>query len=282
MNHASSPPLVSIVTITRNHRDGLARTLASVAEQTFRDFEHVVVDGASTDGSRELLEAAEAVRFVSEPDDGIAHAFNKGIAMSRGRWLNFLNAGDTWVDATAMARVAPHLAVPRAPSPSHPAGAAIVTGHSVTHGVVSPPYAIPTDAPFPRRAWLSHQASFFRRDVFTVCGDYDTRFRVCMDYEFWLRALPRFPHRFISEVLVDFEAGGVSSTRKDIWRKELRLANRMHLPNASLVNLRIAARHHLHRALTSLRLFDLYRALRLEGRVGKDGRPPGVTPWPRR
>jgi glycosyltransferase involved in cell wall biosynthesis len=261
VNVEGRSPLVTIITITRNHREGLARTLASAAEQTFGDFEHVVVDGASTDGSRELLAASPSVRFVSEPDEGIAHAFNKGIAMSRGRWLNFLNAGDTWVDRTALARAAPYLSQ-----------GAIVTAHSVTHGVVNPPCVIPADAPMPRRAWLSHQASFFRRDVFAVCGDYDTRFRICMDYEFWLRALPRFPHRFLPEVLVDFEAGGVSSTRPDLWRRKLAQANRMHLPHAGLVNLRIALRHRLHRALRSLGLFDRYRALRLAR---------GATPAPR-
>jgi len=248
------PPLISIITVTRNNRQGLARTLASVRGQTFRDFEHVVIDGASSDGTLALLEdhAAELGRFVSEPDGGIADAFNKGLAMARGQWLNFLNAGDTWVDDSALARAVPHFWK-----------ASIISGHSITDGVISPPYPVSNTEPFPRRAWLSHQASFFHRRVFETCGGFDTRFRVRMDYELWLRALPRFPHAFIEEELVDFEAGGVSSTQPTrFWGEEL-AANRMHLRHAALVNARAVTRLLLHRALHRLGWFDAYRRWRL-------------------
>jgi hypothetical protein len=172
--------------------------------------------------------------------------------MARAPFINFLNGGDTWSDATALERVVPHLD-----------GALIVTGHSITGGVVSPPFAVRSDQPLPRRAWLSHQASFVHRSVFDACGGFDTRFRLCMDYEFWLRALQRFDHVFIDELLVDFEAGGVSSSDPALLARELAVANRMHLRNAGLINVRTAARQRLHRALGRLGCFDAYRRWRL-------------------
>lgn len=246
-------PLVSVITITRDNRDGLSRSLLSTRSQTFPDYEQIVIDGASTDGTAELLAspAASHARVVSEPDNGIADAFNKGVANARGTWLCFLNAGDTWSDPTAIERAARHFGE-----------AAIVTGHSITQGHISPPFPITSREPFPRRAWLSHQASFFHRGVFETCGPFDTRFRICMDYEMWLRVLPRFEHTFIPEVFVDFEGGGVSSQQPERWRAELFEANRMHLRHAALHNLRIAVRMRLHDLLRRRGWLASYTKLR--------------------
>src|SRR6187549_3141778 len=97
----SARPLISVVTVVKNDRAGLTATLESVRTQRFTDFEHVIVDGASTDGGVEVARAHPApnARLVSEPDAGISDAFNKGLRLSTGTWLNFLNAGDTFLDA---------------------------------------------------------------------------------------------------------------------------------------------------------------------------------------
>ncbi|WP_255155807.1 glycosyltransferase family 2 protein [Ferruginibacter sp. HRS2-29] len=90
--------LLSIITINYNNAAGLEKTLQSVFSQTCRDVEYVVVDGNSTDGSRALLEknSASISRWVSEPDTGIYNAMNKGIRLSTGKYLLFLNSGDTF------------------------------------------------------------------------------------------------------------------------------------------------------------------------------------------
>jgi len=89
---------LSIVTINYNNREGLIRTLKSTAMQTCRDFEHILVDGASTDGSveviREYASGRENVKWISEPDSGIYNAMNKGTRMASGEYLLFLNSGD--------------------------------------------------------------------------------------------------------------------------------------------------------------------------------------------
>jgi glycosyltransferase involved in cell wall biosynthesis len=90
-------PLFSVITAVRNGRADLERTARSLQGQTLRDFEWLVIDGDSNDGTKELLPHLEGVtRFVSERDKGIADAWNKGIAMATGRQVLILNAGDTY------------------------------------------------------------------------------------------------------------------------------------------------------------------------------------------
>jgi glycosyltransferase involved in cell wall biosynthesis len=254
----SAPPLISVITIVKNDRAGLINTLDSVRAQRFADFEQVIVDGGSTDGSAEVARAHSApnLSFVSEPDAGIADAFNKGIRLARGAWLNFLNAGDAFLRPDVLERVAARTTAP----------AAIVTGYAVTNGVQSPPYRVGNHDRLARRAWISHQASFVHRRVFDACGTFDPRFKVRMDYEFWLRALPRFTVDFMDEPLVSFAPGGVSARQRRAYFAEEFAANRLHLRLPVLANLRVRARERLHHALRAVGLFDTYRAFRLPSR----------------
>ena len=89
-------PLISIITVNFNDKIGLERTLESVFSQNFRNFEYLVIDGGSNDGSKELLEKnSEKINYwVSEPDKGIYNAMNKGISVAKGEYLIFLNSGD--------------------------------------------------------------------------------------------------------------------------------------------------------------------------------------------
>lgn len=87
---------LSIITVNLNNRDGLKRTIDSVVSQTFTDYEWIVIDGGSTDGSRELIQqySNHFAYWCSEPDKGIYNAMNKGIAHAKGEYLQFLNSGD--------------------------------------------------------------------------------------------------------------------------------------------------------------------------------------------
>lgn len=94
-------PFFSIVTVTLNHLSGLQRTYESIFQQNCEDFEWIVIDGASKDGTPEFLETLDFdnVRWISEPDTGLYDAMNKGIAIARGTYILFLNAGDTFAGA---------------------------------------------------------------------------------------------------------------------------------------------------------------------------------------
>lgn len=106
MNH----PLFTIITVTWNARDVIGPTLRSVWEQTFADFEHLVMDGASTDGTTDAVLSHpgcdERLTLVSEPDKGLYDAMNKAIDLASGRYLIFLNAGDAFASADTLQRLA--------------------------------------------------------------------------------------------------------------------------------------------------------------------------------
>ena len=90
----------SIITVNYNNKDGLRKTIESVIHQTFRDFEFIVIDGCSTDGSAEVLKEYDAQidYWVSEPDKGVYYAMNKGTRQAHGDYLNFMNSGDCFYD----------------------------------------------------------------------------------------------------------------------------------------------------------------------------------------
>ena len=95
---------LSIITVNLNNKEGLQRTIDSVLSQTFCDFEWIVVDGGSVDGSRFLLDqyTEYITRWVSEPDSGVFNAMNKGVRMARGEYVQFINSGDAFYNNDAL------------------------------------------------------------------------------------------------------------------------------------------------------------------------------------
>ena len=89
-------PRITIVTVCRNAKPSLMKTINSVLHQTYSPIEYIVIDGASTDGTLEILNDTEGIRWISETDEGIYDAMNKGIEMAEGEWIIFMNAGDTF------------------------------------------------------------------------------------------------------------------------------------------------------------------------------------------
>lgn len=103
-------PKVSIITVCYNAVDLIEDTLKSVLNQTYSDIEYIVIDGGSKDGTKDIIKKYESrvARFISEPDKGIYDAMNKGIALSTGEWINFMNAGDVFVNDTVVEDVFSH------------------------------------------------------------------------------------------------------------------------------------------------------------------------------
>ncbi|GHU81677.1 glycosyl transferase [Bacteroidia bacterium] len=98
---------LSIITINYNNREGLKKTIESVVSQTFRDYEYIIIDGGSTDGSVEIIKqhADQITYWISEPDKGIYDAMNKGIRQSKGEYCQFLNSGDRLYSNTVLSAV---------------------------------------------------------------------------------------------------------------------------------------------------------------------------------
>ncbi len=216
----TSPPTFSVVTICLNNRAGLQATLASVERQTERGFEHVVVDGGSTDGTRELLEQHSGwswLRWASEPDDGIYDALNKGLRQATGRYVIFLNAGDTFCADDVLEKVAEQLG----PDDDVVYGDAMVVKVTPA-GTLAWRMAGDHLSPDVRNN-VCHQATFFRRELH-VQEPYDTRFRILGDKDLLMR-LRRRQARFrrIDLCVCNYLVGGVSSLQSMRLRTEQEL-----------------------------------------------------------
>lgn len=204
---------ISVITVTRNCAATVGDCLASVAAQAWPRREHVVIDGASTDGTLALLEARRAhlAVLVSEPDEGIYDALNKGIAKARGDVIGFLHADDVFADDQVLARVAAAFADPTVEavygdlqyvSRDHPA-------RIIRHWATAPftPARL-------KRGWMPpHPTLYVRRSVYDRLGVFDTRYRIAADYDFMLRLFTQLDLRAVHlpAVLVKMRVGGVSN-----------------------------------------------------------------------
>lgn len=104
-------PLLSVITVVYNNKAFLQRTIESVKEQTYSNIEYIVVDGNSTDGTLDVIQANQEIisQWISEPDQGIYDAMNKGISLAKGEWINFMNAGDIFFNSTTVEEVVSYM-----------------------------------------------------------------------------------------------------------------------------------------------------------------------------
>lgn len=222
-------PLFSIITVCYNAADTVGRTLSSVASQSFTDYEHIVVDGASTDATLSIIasaDGAERRKVISEPDRGIYDAMNKGLHMARGRYLIFMNAGDKFHAHATLAAYADALAA----APQEPG---IVYGRTdlvddegryiAPRHLIAPPRL--TFADFARGMVVCHQAMAVAR---SIAPDYDTSYRFSADYEWCLRCLQRSPlNVYIDLVVADYlSEGATTAHRRASLAERLRIMSR--------------------------------------------------------
>ena len=205
---APSSPLLSIITINRNHAAGLARTLSSVARQSFRDFEHLVIDGASVDGSTAILEEyrPKLAHAISEPDRGIYEAMNKGITRARGRYLLFLNSGDHLRTPEALALAAPHL-----DGPDLVYFDLEVSESASRSRIESFPDTL--DYGYFARHSLPHPSTLIAASLFQRHGPYDTSLRIVSDWKAFLLWVCKHncTYRHVPQPLTIYSFDGISS-----------------------------------------------------------------------
>ena len=173
-------PLFSIITVTWNAADTIGPTLESVQRQTSRDYEMLIIDGASTDGTLSIVHQASiaALRVFSEPDNGLYDAMNKGIARARGRYIVFLNAGDAFADDAVLARLA-RLAANN-PGVIYGQTQLVDTSRNVVgHRHLTAPKRLTANS-FLNGMVVCHQAFFARRDL---VPPYDLQYKFSADYD---------------------------------------------------------------------------------------------------
>jgi glycosyltransferase involved in cell wall biosynthesis len=210
-----NPPLISVIIPTFNSGAKIVATVASVLSQKKGLYEFLVIDGGSTDGTLAHLRAqGPALRCLSEPDEGIYDAMNKGIRLTSGEFLYFLGAGDRLLPGVLEAVAAEIRKLPRQGKSSR---ATLLYGN-VDWSIYSRPY----DGRFNRfkllRRNICHQAIFYQRSVFERLGFYNTKYRSLADWEFNIRCFndQGIHKRYIPLRIADYEGGGNSNTTPDL------------------------------------------------------------------
>lgn len=218
---------LSIITINKNNVHNLSKTLESVAAQTCRNFEHIIIDGASSDESVSVIKKyAEnsqfQVKWISEPDSGIYNAMNKGIRMASGNYVQFLNSGDCLANAGVVERMLSSLEENNLPS--------ILYGNMLK---VFKDGKILNDKNFAGRdisfigfytGTLNHSSALIKRSLFEKYGFYDESLCIVSDWKWYLNAIALGEEKpvFTDIDVTLFDMNGISETNKVLDNTERR------------------------------------------------------------
>ncbi|MDY7545649.1 glycosyltransferase family 2 protein [Glaciimonas sp. CA11.2] len=204
---------ISVITAVYNGINTIEDTLRSVKSQDYTDIDHVVIDGASSDGTVELIgrHIDSISTFISEPDMGIYHALNKGIANAIGDVVGFLHSDDMFASSAALSRIADAF---QDPAVGAVYGDLVYVKRHDASQVVRYWRSGKYSSARILRGWMPPHPTFYvRRDLYHSLGLFNTKFRIAADYESILRILERGRIRaeYIPEVLVRMRVGGVSN-----------------------------------------------------------------------
>lgn len=205
-------PYFSIITVSFNAAKFIDKTVQSALRQTFSDFEIVIQDGASTDGTLESIPQDERISLVSEQDEGIYDGMNRAIRRSRGKYCIFMNCGDVFASDDVLQTIwnATHTLTEDA----------VVYGDYFVDGVF---YAQPkhiTDF-YLYRTPLCHQSMVIARGLFEKVGLYDCRYKILADFDFTVKAFRSgAPFLHVPLAVCQYQGGGVSESKKGMRIKK--------------------------------------------------------------
>jgi len=213
---------LSIITVNYNNAEGLRKTMESVLLQTSKEFEYIVVDGASTDNSVEIIQGFiqstnQYINFISEPDTGIYNAMNKGIRLAKGDSIQFLNSGDLLVAPDVTERMLSNLP-----------DCAICYGNMLkvlTDGTFFYNKKIPNISMLTFYCGsINHSSAYIRRSLFDKYGPYDESLKIVSDWKFYLIAIG-LHNETIEYLDIDvscFDMQGISNTNSILDKAERR------------------------------------------------------------
>lgn len=207
---------ISIITVNYNNQQGLKKTIASVLNQTYSNYEYIIIDGGSFDGSKEIIEInKDNINYwVSEKDNGIYHAMNKGIKVTAGEYLYFLNSGDTLYSSDTLFKIF---------DKHHNDKLIIGNTASVNNNSLSVFKHDKICLDWFTVFNVNHQAVFFHKSVFEETGLYDESLKIFADHKIILETLlkEKFRYEYLNMNVCIYEGGGLSA-RSDLenLRKE--------------------------------------------------------------
>ena len=216
---------LSIITINRNNAEGLRKTMESVFAQTYRDFEYIVIDGASADDSVDIIREYESIHhssihpftfiWLSEPDSGIYNAMNKGLKMAHEEYTLMLNSGDYLVDEHVIEKIMPELHTEDMIQGN------VVEEHTDKtiryrgYGRSNISFVDVIEANFP------HQAMFIKLSTMAQYGYYDEKYKKASDSYFFITALGfgNATFRYVDIDITNFDPYGISSKQDPKWQQ---------------------------------------------------------------
>ena len=208
----------SIIIATHNAGKSLNNTLSSILSQTNTDYEVIVIDGVSTDGSQTILKSYESkfgkkLHWISEPDNGVYDAMNKGIEIATGEWLYFLGSGDYFIDNEVLASVSGEI---------NKYDADVIYGDIqwgetdiISHGKFSRARLVTLN--------MNHQTIFCKKTVFDKVGMFETKYQIAADYIFNMKWFNdrSIRNRYFHRIITVYDTTGISSVSKDpVFEKE--------------------------------------------------------------
>ena len=279
---------LSIVTINYNNAEGLRKTLASVAAQSYCDIEHIIIDGGSNDGSVDAIKEYVAanpkkdpflnhtINWVSEKDNGIYHAMNKGIEIALGRrivnsfnrsefvedknkvlpdYVQILNSGDILAASDVVARIVGEIEKEEYPEFMY---GNMIRKDYVTGKIDGKSRKIEYSLRQYYASTMNHDCCFIRRDVYEKYGLYDENLKIVSDWKWFLQAigLGKVKPVYVDIDVTIFDCSGISETNLELRNKERRQVLEEVLPPAVLVDydahafeieqMKRLRRHHLY------------------------------------
>jgi glycosyltransferase involved in cell wall biosynthesis len=214
--------LISIISVNYNDAKGLENTIKSVQKQTYTNYEHIIIDGNSNDGSKKVIEKfKESFSYwVSETDSGIYNAMNKGIEKAKGDYLLFLNSGDYLLNELVLKNV----------------GEQIQGGLDIYYGNLNfiDKNGIAKTREYPKKlsfyyffdnGHLPHPASFTKKALFDKVGVYKEKYKIVADWDFYVNAICRYNAtcKHLDLIITNFDTHGISSKKEFT---ELRISER--------------------------------------------------------
>lgn len=209
---------VSVITINYNNASGLRKTIESVVNQTCKDYEYIIIDGGSTDGSVDVIKeySDKTTYWISEKDSGIYNAMNKGIKVAKGEYCIFMNSGDCFYDSTVLHQIE-----------SQYDGTDIIVGNVY--------------CPVGKQWWgqmeelslltfykysINHQGAFIRTEIMKQFY-YDEKYKICSDWKFFIEAIVIYGCSYktiqTKVALFGVDGIGISGNSKDIGRQEQKM-----------------------------------------------------------
>ena len=212
-------PKISVVTVCFNAVEGVEKTILSVINQTYPDIEYIIIDGGSTDGTVDVIKkyADHISYWVSEPDKGIYDAMNKGIKAATGEWINFMNAGDCFVNSMVVQQMVGEI----------DSGIRILRGNIIRVYSNFKIKAVGVTKQDPGLIDMfdntfHHQACFVQRSLFNDYGLYSTEYELCSDWKFFFECVVSHgvKSKYVDLSVAYFAMDGASSYRSFTYQKE--------------------------------------------------------------